>query len=185
MANTNLDTFLSNQKSVLNTLHALASISLNNLEKVASHHLASSRRTLDQHFTQGQEILNSKDEPGALSLSSAYVQPNINNGIDYLRGLHEIVSEAQEQTISLLEHKHGEWHKTISATLEWYAQSTGHADATVAAFRSAVSAANSAFENAHKTARQVASIADAGVKAATSVTTRAIEGNSSHRKKAA
>lgn len=185
MANTTLDTFISGQNSLLDTLQAFAGISLDSFEKAASHHLASSRRALEQHFSQGKEILDSKDVPGVLSLGSGYVQPHIENGIDYLRGLHEIANEAQEQTISLLERNHGEWHKAISSTLDWYAKSTGHADAAVAAARSAVSAANSAFQNAHKTARQVASIADASVKAATSATSRAVEVNSTPRKKAA
>ena len=182
MANTSFDTLISGQKSALDTLQAFAYISLDSIEKAASHHLSSSRRVLEQQFKQSKDILDSKDVPGTVSLGHALVQQHIDNGIDYLRGLHEIANESREQAISLLESNHGEWHKAISSTLDWYAKSSGHADAVV---RSAVSAANSAFENAHKTARQVASIADASVKAATSVTSRAIEVSSPARKKAA
>lgn len=185
MANASLENLAAGQKAILDTVQAFVGISLDSFEKAASHHLASSRRAVEQQFTQGKEFLDSKDAPRALSFSNALIQPHIDNGIDYLRGLHEIASEAQEQTISLLERQHGELHKSVSSALDWYAKSTGHADAAVAAVRSAVSAANSAFESAHKTARQVASIADASVKAATSATSRAIEVNSPSRKKAA
>lgn len=185
MANISLETVVSGQKTVLDTLQSFVGISLESFEKVASHHLASSRRAVEQQIQHGKEILDSKDAQGALALSGAFVQPHIDNGIDYLRGLHDISNEAQEQYISLIERGHGELNKSISSALDWYAKSAGHADVAVAAVRSAVSAANSAFENAHKTARQVANIADASVKAATSVTSRAVEATTPSRKKAA
>lgn len=185
MANASLETVLSGQKTILNTLHSLVGISLDSAEKIAAHHVASSRRAVEQHIQQGQAILDSKDVQGVLSLSGNLAQPHIDNGIDYLRGLHDISNEAQEQYISLIESGHGELNKSISSVLDWYSKSAGHADVAVAAVRSAVSAANSAFENAHKTARQVANIADASVKAATSATSRAIDAATPSRKKAA
>jgi len=121
-----------------------------------------------------------------VTLGGTFAQPHIDNGIDYLRGLHDISSEAQEQYINLFERGHGELNKSVSSLLDWYSNNSGHTDVAVAAVRSAVSAANSAFENVHKTARQVANIADASVKAATSASTRAIDSaTQSSRKKAA
>lgn len=184
MANASLETLASSQKAVLDTLHAFVGISLNSFEKITSHHLASSRRTIDQQIQQSKEILDSKDVNGALTLSGSLIQPHIDNGIDYLRGIHDISNEAQEQYISLIERSHGELNKSISSVLDWYSKSA-HSDVAVAAVRSAVSVANSAFENAHKTARQVANIADASVKAASSVTSRAIDAAAPSRKKAA
>lgn len=185
MANPSLETLVSGQKTILDTLQAFVGISLDSLEKASSHHLSSHRRVVEQQFAQSNELLGSKDASSILSLGSKFIQPHIDHGIDYLRGLHEIASDAQEQTISLLERNHAELHKSISSSLDWYAKSSGNADAAVAAVRSAVTAANSAFETAHKAARQVASITDASVKAATNATSRAIEVNSPTRKKAA
>ncbi len=184
MANASLETVVSGQKAILDTLHSFADISLSSFGKIASHHLASSRRAVEQHIEQGKAILDSKDIQGALALSGNLVQPHIDNGIDYLRGVHDISNEAQEQYISLIERSHGELNESISSVLDWYSKSA-HTDVAVAAVRSAVSAANSAFENAHKTARQVANIADASVKAATSATSRAIDASTPSRKKAA
>ena len=184
MANASLETVVSGQKAILDTLHSFVDISLNSFGKIAAHHLGSSRRAVDQQIQQGWAILASKDVQGALSLSGNLVQPHIDNGIDYLRGIHDISNEAQEQYISLIERSHGELNKSISSVLDWYSKSA-HTDVAVAAVRSAVSAANSAFENVHKTARQVANIADASVKAATSATSRAIDAATPSRKKAA
>lgn len=185
MANLSLDHVVSSQKAGLDALQAFLDISLNSIEKISSHHLASSRRSLEQNIQSGREILDSKDIHAALSLGGTFVQPHIDNGIDYLRGIHDISNEAQEQFISLIEHGHGELNKSISSVLDWYSKSAGHADVAVAAVRSAVSAANSAFENAHKTARQVANITDASLKAATSATSRAVDAATPPRKKAA
>lgn len=184
MANASLETVLSGHKTILDTLHSFVGISLDSVEKLAAHHVASSRRAVEQQIQQSQAILDSKDVQGALALSGNLVQPHIDNGIDYLRGVHDISNEAQEQYISLIERSHGELNESISSVLDWYSKSA-HTDVAVAAVRSAVSAANSAFENAHKTARQVANIADASVKAATSATSRAIDASTPSRKKAA
>lgn len=186
MANTSLEHFISGNKAVLDTLHSFVGISLNSVEKIAFHHLNSTRRVLDQQVQQGKELLGSKDVNSAVTLGGTFAQPHIDNGIDYLRGLHDISNEAQEQYINLFERGHGELNKSVSSLLDWYSNNSGHTDVAVAAVRSAVSAANSAFENVHKTARQVANIADASVKAATSASTRAIDSaTQSSRKKAA
>lgn len=182
MANASLENLAAGQKAILDTVQAFVGISLDSFEKAASHHLASSRQVLELQIRQGKDILDSKDIPGALALGGTFLQPYIDNNIDYLRGIHDISNATQEQLIGLIERSHGELNKSVSSALDWYAQSTGHADVAV---RSAVSAANTAFENAHNTVRQVANIADASVKAATSATSRALETSNPSRKKAA
>lgn len=165
MSHASLDHFASGNKAVLDTLHAFAGISLNSLEKIALHHLSSTRRALDQQIQQGKELLGSKElNGGTLALGGGFAQQHIGQSIDYLRSLHDISNEAQEDYISLFERSHGELNKSLSSILDWYSNAPGQTGVAVAAVRSAVSAANSAVESAHKTARQVANIADASVK---------------------
>ncbi|MBS1132303.1 MAG: hypothetical protein H6R16_3305 [Proteobacteria bacterium] len=59
MANTSLEYFISGNKAVLDTLHSFVGISLNSVEKIAFHHLSSTRRVLDQQVQQGKELLGS------------------------------------------------------------------------------------------------------------------------------
>lgn len=184
MANNTLDPITSHLP-ILDSLHSLVGISLDTIEKATRHHLTSHRRIIERQFDQSKELLDNKVSPAPLSLNGKFFQPSLDNSIDYLRGLHDISNETLDRYIELLERTQGEQNKYISTILNWHSKFSGHNEATIAAARSAISAANSAFENAHNTVRQVASIAHASVKAATQATSDTIEAATPARRKAA
>lgn len=180
------DSLVANQKSALDTLFRFSNISLNTTEKIARHHLSTARNALDAQLEHHQSALAAKGLNQLLSLGTSFAKPQVEQGASYYRGLYDIHASAQDDYIKLFEHGHEELNKSISSLLDWYSQSSGNSDLAVAAVKSAISAANSAFENANKTVRQVANIAEASVNAATSATVRAVDSvQSAPRKKAA
>jgi phasin family protein len=186
MANYSLEQIAANNKSALDTLHAFATVSLNSLEKLSFHNLESTRNALEEQLDSSKSWLGAKNLHEAFSVSGVLSQPQIEKNIAYLRGIYDISTAAQDELIKLFERGHSELNKSITSHLDWYSKSPANSEFAVAAVKSAISAANSAFENTNKTVRQVANIAEASVNAASSATSRAVDAaNSSSRKKAA
>lgn len=168
-------------QSAIETATAIADLGLDSLEKLSTHQLASSRRALVELGENTRHLLQAK---GVQDLA-AIQGPGIENSIAYFRGFYDIASAHQAALRSLLEERQGELGQTLNNSLAWLPKSGQHSEVATAAVKSAISAANSAFEQVNKAARQVAEIAEASVNAASTATARAIGTAGSARKKAA
>ena len=178
------------QKSTFDTLHAFASASLNSIEKFNALTLATARNTLSEKIESASSLLSAKDPHEFFSIHNSLLQPQIEKAIAYWHELHDISAEAQETLVKLLESQHAELNRNISSLLDGYAKSTANSEVAVAAVKSAISVANSAFENVNKAARRVTGIAGAGVSATVQAVGAANQGQAnpgqtSARKKAA
>lgn len=187
MANSS-EQWVAASQAALDSVYSAFGISLGSLEKLASHHLSSTRNSLLEQQEHTRQLLGVKDPQEAFALQRSHAQPQVEKAVAYFRGLYDISAETQEAFAKLLEARQAELIQTLGSALDGYGKSAGNADLAVAAVKSAISAANSAFENAHKAARQVADITEAGVNAAASATVRAVGASSpgaATRKKAA
>lgn len=185
MANSSFDHFTSAGKSGLDIFHSLAGVALSQFEQLAAHQIAAARTALHEQTADSKRLLDSKEPQAALHLQAARAQPLIDRGIAYYRGLYDISAAAHDAFAKLLEQHHDEVNKTVTALLDRYAGASANSGLAVEAVKSALSAANSAFENANKAARQVADITEASISAAGKATARAGESAAPSRRKAA
>lgn len=186
MANSSLEQIVANTQSALDTLYSVTGISLNSLEKLSFHNLENARSVLEAQLDSGRQLLGARNLREASPINGVLSQPSIEKNIAYLRGIYDISAATQDELIKLFERSHSALNNSISSQLDWYSKSPANSDLAVAAVKSAISAANSAFENANKAVRHVANITEASVNAAASSTSRAVDAaNSSNRKKAA
>ena len=161
-------------KAAVDTAFSFLNTSLNGFEKLSSLSLSATRNTITDHFEHAHNLIAAKDLHAALSLQSARTKPQIEQLATYSRSVYDIASEIQEDLTKLLESKHAELNNAITSALDWYAKSTANSEAAVAAVKSAISAANTAFANANKAVRQVADITDASINATSSATARSV-----------
>lgn len=170
-----LEQFSASQDAAIDELQSAFDVSLSTASKLAKHHFEHLRR-----------LLSTQSHYDVSRIPSDIAQPAIEQNIAYFRGLYDISSETLNAFSSLGEQQQERLQHSISSWLDTYAKSNGHHELAIAAVRSAVSAANTAFSNASKAARQVAEITDASVSATTSATVRAASAaNQQSRKKAA
>lgn len=187
MANSS-EQWVAASQAAVDSVYSAFGISLSGFEKLAAHTLSGARNGLLEQLEFSRQLLGVKDPQEAFALQRGHAQPQIEKAVAYLRGLYDISTETQEAFAKLLEARQAELLQTLGSALDGYGKSAGNAELAVAAVKSAISAANSAFENAHKAARQVADITEAGVAAAASATVRAVGAGSpapAARKKAA
>lgn len=173
-------------KATFATLFAVFNSALDSAERLASLNVSSTRAVVEDQISSAQALLGARDLQEALALQASLAQPQIEKAIAYARSVYEISSGAQESLVKHLELHQSEVNKSVTSLLDSYARSApGGSQVAVAAFKSAISAANSAFDNANKAARHVANITEASVDAATSATVRAVGAAAPAKRKAA
>ena len=117
-------------------------------------------------------LLNAKDVQEAVNLNVAAAQPNLDKAIAYSRSVYELATQQQAEATKLFEGQAGEYNKTVVGLLDKFAKNApAGSDVAIAAVKSALAAANSAYDSFTKVAKQATEIAEANIAAATAAVT--------------
>lgn len=175
-------------KSTADSLLSIFDTGLSSVEKLSSLNFLAARSTLAEQVENANTLFDARDPNQLLAIQGSLIQPAVEKLVAYSRNFLAISVETQDAFVKLAESRHAELNQGITTGLERIVKASGNSELAVSAFKSALSAANSAFDQASKTARQVADIAEASVNAATSATVQAIASSDvtpASRKKAA
>ena len=149
---------------------------VDSLLSVANTALASAERIATLNLETARSLMGAKDPQEALSIQASLAQPSVEKAVAYSKSVYEISTETQEQLAKMVEAQFGDFQKNVADMLEKAAKSApAGSDVAVAAVQSAIAAANSAFDNMRKTAKQVTDMAQSNMAAATSATTKAVK----------
>ena len=170
-----VDHIVAAQKAQIATVFELSSKALASVEKIVELNLQATKAALADSASSAQSLLNIKDVQELLALQTSLAQPLVEKAVAYSRSIYEIASQTQEEVSKLVEAQVAEANKTFAAALDKAAKSApAGSDVAVAAVKSAIAAANSAYDSVTKAAKQVAEIAEANVAAATNATVKAV-----------
>lgn len=173
-------------KNGIEALLTLANTAFASTERLAALNLNTARALLEDSVANTKTLLGAKDVQDVVSLQSGFVQPAIEKVVAYSRSVYEIVSQTQEELSKVVEAQVGEVNKVVTSTLDQAAkQAPAGSDVAVAAVKSAIAAANSAYDSIAKATKQAVELAEANVNAATSATVRAVGAASTTAKKKA
>ena len=183
---TSPEQFASANKATVDSLLSLANTALASAERVAALNLNVARSMLEDGVAGGKSVMAAKDPQTAVSASAALVQPGIEKAVAYSRSVYEISAQTQEEFSKSLEKQFGSFQQQVAEMLDKAAKSAPvGSDVAVAAVKSAIAAANSAFDNMNKAAKQVAEITEANVAAATNAAVKAVSASTVAAKKKA
>lgn len=173
-------------KASIDSLLTLANTALASAERIAALNLNTVRSVLEDSVSNTKALLGAKDVQEAMNIQASLAQPNVEKAVAYSRSVYEISAQTQEEFSKMVEAQFGDFQKQVAGLLDKAAKSApAGSDVAVAAVKSAIAAANSAFDNMNKAAKQVAEIAEANVAAATNATVKAVGATSGAKKKAA
>ncbi len=163
--------FAAANKASVDAMLSLANTALASAERIAALNLNTARTLLEDGVANTKAILGAKNPQEALALSTAQAQPTVEKIVSYNRSLYEISAQSKEEVSKLLESQFADYQKQVSSLLE---QATKNAppgsDAAVAAVKSALTAASSAFDNMKNVVKQASEIAEANIASATKAT---------------
>lgn len=172
----NPEQFAAANKAAVDSLLSVANTALASAERIASLNLETARSVLEDSVSNAKALMGAKDPQEALSIQASLAQPSVEKAVAYSKSVYEISTETQEQLAKMVEAQFGDFQKNVAAMLEKAAKSApAGSDVAVAAVQSAIAAANSAFDNMRKTAKQVTEMAQTNMAAATSATAKAVK----------
>lgn len=167
--------FAASNKAFVESLLTIANTAFASAERLAALNLNTARSVLEDSVADAKNLLAIKDVQELLGTQTTLAKPTLEKFVAYSRGVYEIGSQTQEELTRVFEAQFGELNKNISSALDKAAKSApAGSDVAVAAVKSAIAAANSAYDSINKAAKQVAEIAEANVTAATNATVKAV-----------
>ncbi len=162
-------------KANVEAMLTLANTAFASAERFAALNLNTARAVLEDSVNNAKALLGAKDLQEAISLQATLAQPSVEKAVSYSRSVYEISAQTQEEFSRLVEAQFAEVNKNVASSLDKAAKSApAGSDVAVAAVKSAIAAANSAYDTMNKAAKQVAEIAEANVAAATNATVKAV-----------
>lgn len=162
-------------KANLEALVGVANAVFANAEKLAALNLDTARALLEDGLSGTRSLIDAKDVQEVLELQSSLGKPLVEATVSYNRSLYELATNSQEQFTRLVDSRVSEMNKSFSGLIDQAARSApAGSDVAFAAIKSALAAANSAYDNANKVGKQVSELAEASVSAASDATVKAM-----------
>lgn len=144
-------------------------------ERLAALNLNTARSVLEDSVANAKSLFSVKDPQELLGLQATLAQPALEKAVGYSRSLYEIASQTSDEVGKIIEAQVAEFNKSVGSALDQAAKNAPPgSDIAVAAVKSAIAAANSAYDNVTKAVKQVTEIAEANVAAATNATVKAV-----------
>ena len=102
-----------------------------------------------------------------MSLQSTFAQPAIEKAIAYSKSVYEVATQTNTDLTKATERRVTEWNENFVSMLDKAAKNApAGSDVAVSAVKQMLAAANSAYDNFNKVAKQATEIAEANVAAA-------------------
>jgi phasin family protein len=183
--NVNVEQLASANKANVETLLTIANTAFASAERLAALNLNTARAVLEDSVANAKALLAVKDVQQLVAMQASLAQPAVEKAVAYSRSVYEIATQTQEELNKIFEAQFAEINKNVTSALDKAVKNApAGSDVAVAAVKSAIAAANSAYDSMTKAAKQVAEIAEANVAAATNATVKAV-GTAPKAKKAA
>ena len=159
-------------KANVEAVLSLAATQFAALEKLGSLHANAVKAAFEDSLANTRALLGAKDVQEFVNLQSTLAQPAIEKAIAYSKSAYEVATEANAEFSKMTEKRIAEWNENFVSMLDKATKNApAGSDVAVAAVKSMLAAANSAYDNFNKVAKQATEIAEANVTAATETVT--------------
>jgi phasin family protein len=156
-------------KANLETTLNLASAVLAGAERLANLQLTAAKELLADNAKTARALLTVKDPKELMALQPA-VEPMVERALSYSRNVYEVASQTQAEIAKVMESRLKELTGAMNEAMEKVAKTGPGSDVAMAAVKSAMAAAGSAYDNIQKMTKQVTQISEANLTAAAHAT---------------
>jgi phasin family protein len=154
-------------RAAVDAAAAVTRISMDSAERTMAVQIEYAKGALAQATLNARAAAQVRDVQELLALRSRIAENALENMMGYSRSLYEVASEAQSELSRLAEQRMTAFQQAVSETVDQAARvAPGGSDMAVAAIKSQMAATTAAFDSFSKAAKNMASLADAGVAAA-------------------
>lgn len=162
------------QKSQIDALFALSHTMFNATERLVDLNLAATKALMEESADKTQELLGVKDVQELLAVSGGIAQPALDKFVSYSRNVYSIASGASSDVSKIVETQISENNKKIAEMIEFASKSApAGSEPAVSMFKSALAAANTAYDTFTKATKQAVDMVESNMTAATNATLKA------------
>jgi len=173
-------------KANLETLFGLTNKAFEGVEKLVELNLQVAKATLAESAENVKAAMAVKDAQELLALQASLLQPSAEKAVAYSRHLYDIASGTAAEVTKTAEAQMAELQKSLGAAVDGALKNApAGTENAVTLVKSAISAANNAFESVQKAAKQAADIAEANFTAVTNTAVKASQAAAKSAKRAA
>lgn len=164
------------QKANIETLFGLGAKAFEGVEKLVELNLQVARTALGEVAETTKSVLSAKDAQELLALHAGLLQPAAEKAAAYSRHVYDITAGTNAEVTRVAEGTIADAQKKFMAVVETAVKNApAGSENAVTLVKSAVSAANNAYESVHKAAKQAADVAEANFAALTSTAIKATQ----------
>jgi phasin family protein len=164
VANAQFAAFEANVEALL----AVANAQFAAFEKLANIQAGAVKSAFEDSVANTRALFGAKDVQEFVTLQNSFAQPAMEKAIAYSKSVYEVATEANSELSRVAERRVAEWNENFVSLLDKVSKNApAGSDVAVAAVKSMLAAANSAYDNMNKVAKQATEIAEANVAAAT------------------
>jgi phasin family protein len=160
--------FAATNKASVDALFTIAHAQFAAFERLSALNFNTTKVAFEDSVNQAKALLSVKDAQEFVNLSAASAQPALEKAIAYSRNVYEVATQTQAEVTKLAETQAAEMNKTVVSLMDKLTKNApAGSDVAVAAVKSAMAAANSAYDSFTKVVKQATDMAEANVTAAT------------------
>lgn len=163
-------------KSNVDAALKFAKVTFDATERLLGLQLAVGRDALSEAAKNSKALSEVRDVQDLTALRGKFTEAGTDKWTDYSKAVYEVAQHTQSEFSSLVENQLAEISKNMTVALDKVVQTApAGTDVVFAAFKSSVTATSAAIDSITKATKQVASFADANVKAAANATNTAVK----------
>jgi phasin family protein len=171
---------LASQKANIETLYGLTSKAFEGVEKLVELNMQATKAALSASANHTQALLSVKDAQELLALQAGLFQPLAEKAAAYSRQLYDIASNMGGELGKTFESKMADTQSALASLVDTAAKNApAGSETAVAVLKSAVAAANNAFESVQKAVKQASEVAEANFNAVANTATNTAKGAAS------
>jgi phasin family protein len=157
------------QKGQMDAAIALSQTWFDAAERLMELNLAAAKATLEESVERTQAFLSVRDVQELLALSGGMTQPTLEKAVSYSRKAYSIANGAGTEVSRIVDAQIAETNKKVAQLIDFAAKNSPAGSETgVSMLKSAVAAANTAYDTFARASRQAVAMAESNVSAATS-----------------
>ena len=168
--------FAAANKANLETLFGLTNKAFEGVEKLVELNLQVAKAALGEAADNAKAIMAVKDAQELMSLQAALLQPSAEKAAAYSRHVYDIATATGAEVTKAAEAQLADAQKKFMGAVDTAVKSApAGSESAVSLVKSAITAANNAYESVHKAAKQAADMAEANFNAVTTTAVKATQ----------
>jgi phasin family protein len=176
---------LATHKANLDTFFSLGAKAFEGVEKLVELNIQTAKTSMEEMAEHTKAVMSVKDAQELVALHSSMLQPSAEKVAAYSRHIYDIATATGTEVTKVTEGQVSDAQKKFMSVVDNAVKNApAGTENAVVLVKSAVAAANNAFDSVQKAAKQAADVAEANFQAITSTAVKATQATAKARKSA-